>query len=225
MVLQNSLIPFNLSESLGYMLILPPATGSRQAIEIFKNFPFGTFYLSKGKLIYRNPGVTHTHNPYLFPGHEKYKAIMTCKNPYSKWASRFRLHLAGQRMIKSSFDIKKVFYNTVMDQFYSNCSSITKDLGAQFFTIEKEISYRIRTENILEDYRSIPFIGGSDFDKSGKLEELLNKNVGKFEKRDFKIEFPEDWRDLFNQEIADLIYNLFESHFKYHGYEKDSWKK
>lgn len=216
----------NISEVLGYMLILPPATGTRNAVEVFKHFPFATFYIRRGKLVYSKDGVSHAHNPDLFMGHEKYKAIMTCKNPYSRWVSRFKLEFVRKNNFKSKFNFQELFYENLLDQFYVlDLPNNLRDTEFKFFRIQKEISHKIRTENILEDYRSIPFIGGSEFDKSGQLEEILNQKTGKFRSDEYKVPYPEDWKDFYTQETADMVYKLLEAEFKLNGYHKDSWKK
>lgn len=217
----------NISETLGYMLVLPPSTASRTAIQVFNYFPFATYFVSDNKVIYSCDGATHGHTHMLFEGHENYKLIMTCKNPYSKWVSRYRLHMINKPTIKSNFDIQNSFFEHVLDQIYAwNIGYNLSQTELKFSSIKKEVSHFIRTENILEDYRNIPFIGGSDFDKSGKLEEVLNKPLGKFPKETMKIcNFFDDWRDYYTSESADLVYNLFKQDFEFYGYGRDSWKK
>lgn len=217
----------NLSEVLGYMFILPPSTATRSAIEVLKNYPFGSYFVHENKLIYLNDGPTHSHCNKLFDGHEKYKLIMTCKNPYSKWVSRYRLDMINEKQVKSSFDIKNSFYEHVLDQVYVyDLKNILKGTELKFSRMDKNVSHFIRTENILEDYRSIPFIGGSELDKSGKLEEILNNPVGKFPKKaKISWKLPEDWRDYYTQETADLVFGLFKQDFEFYGYDRNSWKK
>jgi hypothetical protein len=218
-----------ISEVLGYLLITPPETGSRTSYWIFKHFPFAQYGLKNSKIYYKSAEISHSHNPYLFEGHEKYKLIMTVKNPYSKWVSRYKKDIMFRTSIPSTYNFQKGLLEFIYEQYYTLLSiknSEESSFQSKFATIDKEITHRISTENILEDYRAIPFIRDSELNKSGELEKILSKPIGHhLDLRKHKIQFPyDDWRYYYTDESAELIYSLISEEFEKFGYDKDSWK-
>jgi hypothetical protein len=55
---------------------------------------------------------------------------------------------------------------------------------------------------------------------SGELEKQCK--IKKNEKPEI---FKRNWKDYYNQTIADLVYYNFSNYFEFFGYNKDSWKE
>ena len=218
-----------ISDVLGFILITPPSTASRTAHEIFSYFPFDTYDYKNGKVFYKKQGVTHAHTPYLFEGHEKYKLILTTRNPYAQYSSRFMGFYSSMNQVQSSLNFKDHF----TDFIFTITSDIKNKLKDTFNPelcwgdIDKEITYKIRVENISEDYKNIPFIKESELNLSGKLDEILNRKIGNRIDSSQPIvrKFPSDWREYWSDESAENFYSLFHRNFERWGYDKDSWKK
>jgi hypothetical protein len=85
-------------------------------------------------------------------------------------------------------------------------------------TIRKP-DYIIRVESMLDDYLKIPHVKHTEYYKSGELEKdcLIKKNSSDY------TNF--DWRSLYNQNIADMVYYNYAQVFELGGYDRNSWKK
>ena len=217
----------NISDDLGYILILPPSTGSKTAIKIFKNFPFSTYELKNNQIRFVKEGVTHVHNPFLFDGHEKYGLIMTCRNPYSRWVSSFKRNLINMRFIKSSIDLKEQFHEFILNNVFSQENfKEHMQVELEFSKIAKKVDYFLRIENLLEDYKSIPFIEESEFFRNGHLEKVLSTPIGHhMSDSSLMLNLFDDWQDYYSEESANVLYRILETEFIFYGYDKSSWKK
>jgi hypothetical protein len=218
-----------ISMSLGYMLMTPPHTASRTAHEIFSHFPFATFHLKNNKIYYAKNSVTHAHTPFLFEGHEDYKLILTTRNPYAQHASNFLGFLNNLESVRSNMDYREHFSDYIFEDIShrKNFEVGSFDTVLCWGDVDKEITHQIRVENILEDYRKIPFIKNSDLNLSGELEKILNKKIGNRIESSKPIikRFPTDWKEFWSEETADFFYSVHHKVFELWGYDKDSWKK
>lgn len=214
----------NISDELGYILIMPPSTGSRTAIEVFKYFPFSTYEVNNRKIKFLKNGPTHVHNPFLFDGHEKYKLIMTCRNPYTTWVSRFKRNVLTSNSIRSNFNIKKEFSNFIMDLiFHSEDFKENLKIERNFIRIEKEVTYFLRLENLFDDYLSLPFMD-SIFLEKDKLKSILSNSIGKMNTGEIsKMYLSDDWKDYYDESTSNLVYGFFEKEFSFYGYNKLSF--
>jgi hypothetical protein len=154
---------------------------------------------------------------------------MTVKNPYSKWVSRYKKDIMFRPSIPSRYNFQEGFLEFIYEQYTTLLSVKNSEEGAfqsNYSKIDKEITHRLSTENILEDYRAIPFVRDSEFNKSGELERILSKPIGHhLDLRKHKIQFPyDDWRYYYTSESAELIYSLLADEFQKFGYDRNSWK-
>lgn len=177
-------------------------TSSTLALEIFKNFGFIGYSINNNVADFSNPFFFHPHEPCLFDGHENFILIATIRNPYTLLFSEFA-QAKDPTTEKFHNFLEKKFQVFKKDKFFSKW--------------KREPNYLIRVENLLEDYSKIPFIKESEFFKSGKLENEINKNHNKNPKAYY-------WRNFFNQDVADLIYYNTSNYFEKFGYDKNSWK-
>lgn len=229
---KQEIIYCNMSEVNKCFTITYPHTGSRLMMNILNNFNFNTYELKNDKLIYKKSGSQHNHNFDFFKGHENYKLMISCRNPYDIFVSKFRFWLGGVGVMKSTFDLKSEFLEFIEEFIFEIEERIwfkPSHLLKSKKILMRPIDYRIRLENLEESYLNVPFISESEFAKNGSLLKELNNKIG--DHREQKLvkpwvpHLPEDFRDYFTQEIADLIYDNFTELFVFMDYDKDSWKK
>jgi len=204
----------NLSHQYKCFLWLPPKTASTRAADIFKKFGFITI----GEIDMNIIGpLGHNHDMKLFDGSDDYQLICTTRNPYARMVSTFKhstkysLEEPKQRFL--SF-LKRFFYRKDADWLLTN--------GKVNFNepLDKRIpDYYIRLEYMYEDYLKIPFVKNTDIYLSGELKSMceikLNEN----------IENKTPWRDLYDEESADMVYYNFSKYFELLGYDRNSYKK
>lgn len=229
---KEEVLYYNKSEINKCFTITYPHTGSRSMMKILDNFDFDTYELKNNKLIYKKSGSQHNHTFDLFEGHENYKLMISCRNPYDIFVSKFRFWLGGVKVMKSTFNLKSEFLEFVEEfvfeieeRFWFRPSHLLKSEKI----LNRPIDYRIKLENLEESYMNVPFIANSEFTKNGNLIDILKTKVG--DHKELKLvkpwvpHLPKDFRDFYTQEIADLIYNNFTELFLFMDYDKDSWKK
>lgn len=243
MIKKGEIVYYNLSEKHKCFTITYPHTGSRSLMTVLDHFDFDTYELKNNRLIYKKQGSQHNHTFDLFEGHENYTMMITCRNPYEIFVSKFRFHLGGLRTMKSTFDLKTEFQNfieeflfEVEDRFWFKPSNMIKTEEL----LRRPIDYRIKLENLVDSYSKVPFINESEFSSKGKyihnfetqyptLSSLIDTKIG--DHKELKLvkpwvsHLPEDFRDYYNEEVANLIYNNFKEMFSFMDYSEDSWKK
>ena len=202
----------NISLKNNCFVIMPPKTGSIHATNILKNFDF-QFYKEKNsnfKLVFNH--LVHSRHTNLFTNHEKFKLLLTVRNPYSLMFSYLNFYPKEN----SVSEVIDYFESSLQEEFYENDFVWNTYKGFQ----ERAPDYVLRLENLYEDYSKIPFINSSEMFLSGELEKQCK--IKKNEKPEI---FRRNWKDYYNQSIADLVYYNFLNYFEFFGYDKDSWKK
>lgn len=173
-----------------------------------KYFDFNFYSIENGKRIFFAKGITQQHVCHFFPGHENYKMMVSARNPYSRWVSWFKMmnKKNPQDITKDNF----IFFveKNIFKEVNFNCVS--------FHT--RKPDYYVRVESLFSDYSKIPFIAQSDYYKSGLLQEFCNMKINASSN-------DVDWRSLFSQSVADLIYFNTQNYFELFEYDKNSWKK
>jgi hypothetical protein len=194
---------FSIIEKEKFLVWLPEKTASTHAFEVLKNYDICRFQFTNNQLIRIDGSNSYDHTCDLFDGHENYSIISTARNPYSKFVSFYKFMGADNRDIE--------FYDYVHELIINKPSKLT--------IYNKRVpDYFIRQEHVFEDYLKIPFIKNSDFYKSGQLKDLCDKKIN-HNKNSY------DYREYYNQDIADLVYYNFSKYFDLLGYDKNSWKK
>ena len=180
-------------------------TATTLAVEILKEYGFNNFRIVDGKPNYYEIVKGHFHNPCFFDDHESFKFISTIRNPYIQVFSEFP---------KNGKQTKENFKIHLERKFQLDKSDVYN-----FWNYSKRIpDYILRVENVYEDYLKIPFIRESEFCKSGNLKSVIDSNPN-------KTPYNYDWRDFYDQNIADLVYYNSSDYFDLFGYDKNSWKK
>jgi len=234
MMKQNTpdILVFNLSEKNKCFTLTYPHTGSRSIMNILKHFDFNTYELKKNKLIYKLSGPGHNHTLNLFPGHEDYKMMITCRNPYDIFASKFRFWMSTKQMMKSTFEITTEF-EIYIEEFLLDVEDTVwftpSHISNSNEILSRPIDYRIKLEDLEGSYSKVPFISDSEFARSGDLIKELNNKIGDHSQlsklKPWLPYLPKNFKEYYNQKTADLIYNNFEKLFLFMDYDKDSWKE
>lgn len=193
------------SKTLDYYLILPMKTGTVTASWIFAYFDFFTysrkFDENNDFVELPNPALTMVHSFYLPPEVNNPKIIMTTRNPYDRFLSKFIFSwLKSEPPSVSDFDsyvIKSIENDSPIFNYPDNINP----------------TYVIHLENAYEDYMKIPFVADSNISKSGILKEVLGKKMNESRFKLNKDEF-------LNQKNKELIYSYMKNQFESFGYEK-----
>ena len=193
------------SKTLDYYLILPMKTGTVTASWIFTYFDFFTysrkFDENNDFVELSNPALTMVHSFYLPPEVNNPKIVMTTRNPYDRFLSKFIFSwLKSEPPSVSDFDsyvIKSIENDSPIFNYPDNINP----------------TYVIHLENAYEDYMKIPFVADSNISKSGILKEVLGKKMNESRFKLNKDEF-------LNQKNKELIYSYMKNQFESFGYEK-----
>jgi hypothetical protein len=180
-------------------------TGTVTASWIFTYFDFFTysrkFDENNNFVELPNPALTMVHSFYLPPEVNNPKIIMTTRNPYDRFLSKFIFTwLKSEPPSVSDFDsyvIKSIENDTPIFNYPDNINP----------------AYVIHLENAYEDYMKIPFVADSNISESGILKEVLGKKMNESRFKLNKDEF-------LNQKNKELIYSYMKNQFEPFGYEK-----
>lgn len=212
-----SLIPINISFKYNSFVWLPMKTASTHCWGVLQNFDFKTVMFSTDTEEFQKPSVggirkekiknPHNHACNLFLNHKNFTFISTARNPYSRIISSF-VFLNKPEKYENSEWLEGQFQLSIL-----NSQSLYP-----FIFNHRTPDYFLRVESLYDDYLKIPFIRNSELNISGKLKEMCDKKVN-------VTKGPYDWRDYYNQDLADLVYYNLSKYFDLLGYDKDSWKK
>lgn len=192
----------------------PPKTGSVRSVGILHNLGFKSYILEGTNLI---PNSTFYHN-HKYPIIEGYELLITFRNPYEQIVSFFKMSQSKKREESGVLSVKSEinsedFENFILSQLEDN-PEYTEYLSFE----DIHPSHIIRTEFMFEDYLKIPYITETDYFKSGNLLRDCNIKINQSRYEEF------DYKTLYNQRIADLIYYNFINVFEFGEYDKNSWK-
>lgn len=206
--LKKNLVLANLNQRM--FVWTPPKTASHSASTILPKLGF-ELYTKEQKYLKPTIREIHNHECVLFHEHEKYSFISTMRNPYNVMVSLSKVVVERERWNTDFFEehLYRYFYGEELPEKYFPCYNYSVRIP----------DYIIRTESMFQDYLKIPFVKNTEYYKSGDLEKdcLVRQNASDY--TDF------DWKSLFNQNIADMIYYNFAQVFEIGGYDKNSWKK
>lgn len=203
----KNLILANLSERM--FVWTPPKTASHSASIIFPKLGF-ELYTQDGKYLKPSIREVHNHDCVFCNGHENYYFITTMRNPYTMMVSLFKLAVGREKWTKDNFEIyiDRYFYGEELPEMYFPCYNYSVRLP----------DFIIRVESMLEDYLKLPFLKQTDYYKSGELKKDCYVKQNSSDYTDF------DWKSLYNQNLADMVYYNYAQVFEIGEYDKNSWK-
>lgn len=198
----------NFNDDLKVVWITPMRTATRASGEVMKQLNFQTIDGMKSPV----------HSIGIPQGKEDYYLVLNCRNPYSRMVSMFYLTMSMENNFNQSFE-SWVNWNFILFEEYFNVF-----LSPRLKTLIKSPDYLIRTENFSDDIKSLWFIKENENFLKNVIESDVNKN--KFEKEFELYGFnkKKSWKEYYNSELAETVYNKLKIDFDYFNYDKNSWK-
>lgn len=148
----------------------------------------------------------YTHNLGVPYGCENYRVMMQVRNPYSRLVSMWRLEcLSDYRPIQQA--------TTPFADFAKTRNSL--DLSMAYRT--KTPDMIIRQETLSRDLAVVPFVDLTDTVQRSMFDRFIVFN--RYTGGDIF-----DWRLLYNNRLADLVYESNRAAFEDLGYDRYSWR-
>ena len=192
--MREIIIHNNISEKYKFEWIAPERTGSRKVAEVLNYYGFKR----NNQPIFMTGSYKYGHAVKFNELYSGYKVICNARNPYGRVYSIF-----------------KNFYNMIRDKSIVGFKQyLTNDL-IQGQTLKMVLSpdpnrsydYVVRLEHMVDDLLKLPFI-------SDVLTETQLKMICSHGKE------IEDWREFYDDEMKEIVYNLTKYQFEKWGYEK-----
>ena len=228
----------NVSHDYKFIWWAAPRCASRETAGAMGLFNFWIYYpdapshvgnrfgeLEDNPIKYEGNPFTHFASipPEINP--DDYKLIINVRNPYSWvvscWHAEFNDLRSNPDAEPCSFE---EFIKSRTEHFWNNEEDTT---DRQIVNLNKQPDYLIRFENLVEDVLAIPFI--KEKENHPKIQRWIQTAEGRKIKNGWREGYREEvkdipWKNWYNQELADIVYNIKENYFKTFGYDKDSWK-
>ncbi len=205
----KNIIIANLKEKIFFWT--PPKTGSITCYRILQKLNFSTYSNHGNTLIHESDIPKHNHSTNLFFGHEKFNLVTTLRNPYTLMISKFA------NMGNTSKGINPNIFSEFLETWFYGQESELKYFGCYEYSKRIPDSI-IRLESMFGDYMTLPFVKETEYYKSGKM-----FNDCSFKRNPSPI-INVNWKTLYNQNSADMVYYNFGQVFELGKYDKNSWK-
>ena len=192
--MREIIIHNNISEKYKFEWIAPERTGSRKVAEVLNYYGFKR----NNQPIFMTVSYKYGHAVKFNELYSGYKVICNARNPYGRVYSIF-----------------KNFYNMIRDKSIVGFKQYLTNNLIQGQTLKMVLSpepnrsydYVVRLEHMVDDLLKLPFI-------SDVLTETQLKMICSHGKE------IEDWREFYDDEMKEIVYNLTKYQFEKWGYEK-----
>jgi hypothetical protein len=207
--MEQDLSNLNISKKYNYFIWMPYKCGSVHATNIFKKFE-------------DDFNFTHTHEINLFDDHWNYDLISLQRNPYTRYASMYKIYVDGKEYLNPDYEKsmdRKIFisnFNQYLNNIFEGENALVNQNISKYH--ERTPDYFIKLEQLFEDYSKIPFVRETEFYKSGQLELECSKPRNKSKP------YGVSWKELYTPQTADFVYYNMSLIFDLCGYDKNSWK-
>jgi len=175
----------------------PQRTATRSCIEIQKYFEFDVF---------------GQHDLQIPKDKKDFFFIFNTRNPYNRMISIYYLFCDNFNLIPNNFD------NWIREKIIEEIKYPNHHSSFQVFLktrISKTPNLFVRIESLYSDILKIPILS----DKSNEIFDILNNNILR---NNYSSGY--DYREYYDQDLADYVYSHLEEDFVYFNYNKDSWK-
>ena len=175
----------------------PMRTATRSCIPIQKYFGFEVY---------------GQHDLKIPKDKDGYFFVLNTRNPYIRMVSIYHLFCNNFGLIPNNFN------NWIREKLAEEIKYPNQTLDYQIF-LKKKISKTpdliIKVENLYSDILKIPIFT----DNSDELFDIVNNSILT---NDYSSGY--DYREFYDQDLADYVYSHLEEDFVYFNYNKDSWK-
>jgi hypothetical protein len=202
----------NYNDDLKVVWITPMRTGTRSSGTIMSKLKFKSEH---NGIFHKNVG----HEIYIPHGKEDYDLIVNIRNPYSRLVSIFHHYMFRGK----NYD--KKFYDWITKKHYIYEDEFTNVyIASRLKKLPKEPDFYVRMENFQDDIKSLWFVK----ENINLLEQTISNNI---ETNGYLSEFESDvfvkkssWKDYYNEEISEIVYEKLKDEFLFFNYDKNSWK-
>jgi hypothetical protein len=187
----------NYSDKYKVLWATPIRTATRSCAPIQKYFGFE---------------ISGKHGFQIPKGKEQYFFVLNTRNPYTRMISIYHLFCIHSNLIPNDFN------NWIRKKLYEEIKHHGQTLDYEFFLkkrITKIPDLLIRVENLYSDILKLPFF----MDNSDELFDIVNDNILK---NGYSSGY--DYKEFYDQDLADYVYSYLEEDFVFFNYSKDSWK-
>lgn len=184
----------NISEKYKFEWIAPERTGSRKVAEVLSYYGFKR----NNQSIFTTGHYNHFHTVKFNELYSGYKVICNARNPYGRVYSIFK-NFYKRMWGKSTVEFKQYLTNDL-----TQGQTLEMVLNPE---PNRSYDYVVRLEHMVDDLLKLPFI----FDV---LTETQLKTICSHGKE------IEDWREFYDDEMKEIVYNLTKYQFEKWGYEK-----
>jgi len=187
----------NYSDNHKVMWATPVRTATRACIPIQKYFGFD---------------IIGQHDLQIPKGKEDYFFVLNTRNPYTRMISIYHLFCENFKLVPNNFNI------WITKKLDEEVNIPDKTLNYQIFLKKKIVktpNLIIRLENLYSDILKLPFFS----DNSDELFDIVNNNIIK---NVYSSGY--NYKEYYNEDLANYVYSHLEDDFVYFNYNKDSWK-
>ena len=187
----------NYSDKYKVLWATPIRTATRSCKPIQKYFEFD---------------VIGEHGLEIPKGKEDYFFVLNTRNPYIRMISIYHLFCIHSNSIPNDFN------SWIRQKLYEEKKFPGKTLDYEYLIkkrITKTPDLLIRVESLYSDILKLPFF----MDNSDELFDIVNDNI-----LNNGYSSGYDYKEYYDQDLADYVYSYLEEDFVYFNYNKDSWK-
>jgi len=187
----------NYSDKHRILWATPPRTATRSCIPIQKYFKFD---------------VSGNHGLNIPDDKKDYFFIFNTRNPYIRMISIYHLYCFHFKLIPNNFN------EWIREKLYEEIKYPIKTLNYEIFLskkINKTPNLIVKVENLYSDILKIPIFT----DNSDELFNIVNSNI-----LNNRYSSDYNYKEHYDQDLANYVYSYLEEDFVYFNYNKDSWK-
>lgn len=156
----------------------------------------------------------------IYPKSSNYRLISNIRNPYARTVSLFHFFFRGET--KTIEDFKRYVPKKINEQknFRGNIQDIQFNLTEIFEETNKFPEYLIKVESLYDDIMNIWFV------KDNVTEGLLKVMNESILTNHYYQEYGSrpSWKDHYDDETAEMLYEYLKKDFELGNYDKNSWK-